>query len=68
MGRTTHRLRHAVSPDQIPRLRALGFRYSPSRDAYVLRVIGKRLGPVYQVRQAPQRWVEPRGRSAPGAG
>jgi hypothetical protein len=32
-------------------LKLLGFRYSTSRDAYVLRVIGNQHGPVYQVQQ-----------------
>ncbi len=31
-------------------LRACGFRYSGTRDAYVLRIVGRRLGPVFQER------------------
>jgi hypothetical protein len=30
-------------------LKLLGFRYSPGRDAYVLRVVGNRFGPVFKV-------------------
>jgi hypothetical protein len=33
----------------------LGFRYSDFRDAYVLRLIGERYGPVYQVDRARAR-------------
>ncbi len=31
----------------------LGFRYSIGRNAYVLRVIGNRVGPVYRERERP---------------
>jgi hypothetical protein len=40
------RRRRYVSPRMIRLLRILGFRYSFSRDAYVLRLVGARLGPV----------------------
>jgi hypothetical protein len=43
------RRRHNVSPDHIWLLKVLGFRYSSTRDAYVLRVVGRRFGPVYRV-------------------
>jgi hypothetical protein len=43
--RDTHRRRHYVSPFTLVLLRPV-LRYSPSRAAYVLRVIGGRVGPV----------------------
>jgi len=45
----TPRRRRAVSPKALALLRPL-FRYSPNRDAYVLRAIGKSLGPVLVAR------------------
>jgi hypothetical protein len=44
------RPRHGVSARRIQLLKMLGFRYSGSRDAYVLRLVGNRYGPVYQLR------------------
>ena len=49
MSRTTHRPRRPISVKRARLLPLLGFRYSTTRDAYVLRVIGNRIGPVYQV-------------------
>jgi hypothetical protein len=40
-------------------LKLVGFRYSTTRDAYVLRVVGRRFGPVYQVRTTRQQPGEP---------
>lgn len=49
MARETHRKRKAVSARRARLLGIVGFRYSISRDAYVLRGIGNRFGPVYQI-------------------
>jgi hypothetical protein len=35
------------------------FRYSPSRDAYVLRVVGNRIGPVLRARRATENLHTP---------
>jgi hypothetical protein len=43
--RTDPRPRHYVSPPTLVAMRPL-FRYSPGRDAYVLRLAGNRTGPV----------------------
>ena len=46
---TSHRQprsRRYVSPGTIRFVRFLGFRYSQSRDAYILRLVGGRFGPV----------------------
>ena len=48
------RPRRPVSRRRARWLRVLGFRYSDFRDAYVLRLIGERYGPVYQVQREPQ--------------
>jgi hypothetical protein len=53
MPRTTPRPRHPISEGRARLLPVIGFRYSASRDGYVLRAVGNRLGPVYQV--APDR-------------
>jgi hypothetical protein len=45
------RPRRGISSREARGLRLVGFRYSASRDAYVLRIVGNRFGPVYQVRQ-----------------
>jgi hypothetical protein len=45
------RPRRAISSRKARALRLLGFRYSASRDAYVLRIVGNRFGPVYKVRE-----------------
>jgi hypothetical protein len=52
MARTQPRPRHEVRPDRTWLLRLLGFRYSTTRDAWVLRVVGNRIGPVYRVTNA----------------
>jgi hypothetical protein len=49
MPRTQSRPRHQVSPVTIVLLSPL-FRHSTSRQAYVLRLIGNRWGPVLQRR------------------
>lgn len=49
--RTTPRQRHPVSPATVRLLSPL-FRYSIGRDAYVLRGIGNRRGPVLTVHRA----------------
>jgi hypothetical protein len=54
--RQVPRRRRAVSARRARRLRWLGFRYCPLRDAYVLRFVGELVGPVYQAdpeREAP---------------
>jgi hypothetical protein len=43
--RTTKRARREVPPSTIWAL-GVAFRYSPARDAYILRGIGERRGPV----------------------
>lgn len=48
--RSTPRTRRQVGPQTAKLLTPL-FRYSYGRDAYVLRGIGNRLGPVLQVRR-----------------
>ncbi len=50
MPRTEPRPRHEISPRLIPLLKVIGFRYSLGRDAYVLRIVGNRVGPVYRER------------------
>ena len=42
------RRRRPISARRARRLRWLGFRYCPLRDAYVLRLVGELAGPVYQ--------------------
>jgi len=49
MARRFQRERRHVSPRTITALRPL-FRYSTSRDAYVLRGVGRRVGPVLRAR------------------
>ncbi len=51
MARSTPRPRRRISSRRVWTLKLLGFRYSTSRDAYVLRGIGNQHGPVYQVQQ-----------------
>jgi hypothetical protein len=51
MPRSTPRPRRRISSRRVWTLKLLGFRYSTSRDAYVLRVIGNQHGPVYQVQR-----------------
>jgi hypothetical protein len=47
--RTTHRPRREVAPATLTLLTPL-FRYSSSRDAYVMRGVGNRMGPVLRPR------------------
>jgi hypothetical protein len=62
------RPRRTVSPRRLRMLRVVGFRYSASRDAYVLRLIGNRLGPVYKVAPGPDRAPDaPKPSSPPGS-
>ncbi len=49
MPRTHARPRRPVSPRQARMLSLVGFRYSAGRDAYVLRIVGGRFGPVFQI-------------------
>jgi hypothetical protein len=51
------RPRRAVGPATVSLLRPL-FRYSPTRDAYILRLIGKSVGPVL-VERVPLRTRPP---------
>lgn len=53
MARTHPRPRRMISSKSIWLLKMLGFRYSSSRDAYVLRMVGNQFGPVYKVRIEP---------------
>lgn len=59
MSRDHHRPRRPVSPRTVRLLKLIGFRYSTTRDAYVLRVVGRRFGPVYQIQAVPQQPDEP---------
>jgi hypothetical protein len=54
MPRTNHRNRRSISVRKARLLPLLGFRYSTTRDAYVLRVVGNHFGPVYQINAAPR--------------
>lgn len=56
--RTTHRPRREVSAATLTLLRPV-LRYSSSRDAYVLRGVGNRMGPVLRPRP-PARPVDQR--------
>ncbi len=51
--RTTPRPRHHVGPFLLTLLRPV-LRWSHSRDAYVLRAVGNRWGPVLRPRAAPE--------------
>lgn len=51
MAREKPRERKPVSAKRAALLPYLGFRYSISRDGYILRGIGNRVGPVYQVQR-----------------
>jgi hypothetical protein len=50
--RTVQRPRHYVSSRRLMLVRPF-LRYSPSRRAYVLRVVGGRLGPVLRIDRRP---------------
>ncbi len=50
-----HRKRHAVDEAALNALRPL-FRYSYSRDAYILRLVGARTGPVLTPKHAERRF------------
>lgn len=52
MARKTARPRRPISHRQAQLLKLVGFRYSASRDAYILRIAGSRVGPVFQIRQS----------------
>jgi hypothetical protein len=52
--RTTPRPRHEVSAAALKAVTP-AFRYSPSRDAYVLRFVGNRVGPVLRRRQTGEQ-------------
>lgn len=56
MSQTAQRERRAIRPEKVWLLKLCGFRYSYRRDAYVLRGIGRRLGPVFV---ADRRSVRP---------
>lgn len=49
MARQKPRRRRTISARRVRMLKLLGFRYSLGRDAYVLRVVGNRFGPVFKV-------------------
>ena len=53
MARQTPRTRKSVSATRVRVLSMFGFRYSAGRNAYVLRLVGNRVGPVYRVAAAP---------------
>jgi hypothetical protein len=68
MARHTPRARRLISPHRARLIRMTGgFRYSLGRDAYVLRFVGNRFGPVYKIESAgtaasaPQVTVEGSG-------
>lgn len=50
MSRVTRRVRRSIDSHNVRFLKLCGFRYSTSRDAYVLRFVGRHFGPVYEVR------------------
>ncbi|WP_426570940.1 hypothetical protein [Aquihabitans sp. McL0605] len=52
MARRSHRRRKVASPAQLRILRAAGWRFSPTRDAWVHRVLGGRIGPVFRDQDA----------------
>ena len=54
MPRSHHRPRRTVSVTTARLLSLIGFRYSATRDAYVLRFIGNQIGPVFQVDTHPE--------------
>ncbi len=58
MTRTTARQRRPVGPGTLLLIRPV-MRYSQTRDAYVLRVGGRRYGPVLVRRQEPATPVAP---------
>jgi hypothetical protein len=51
LTRETRRTRRPIAAQKLWILKVFGFRYSRSRDAYVLRVVGNRVGPVFRVGQ-----------------
>ena len=55
MARTAARPRRRVGGRTLTMARALGFRHDPSRDAYILRGVGDRFGPVLRDKAAPPR-------------
>jgi hypothetical protein len=59
MARHTPRTRRLVSPRRARLIRMTGgFRYSLGRDAYVLRFVGNRFGPVYKIESAHDTMAE----------
>jgi hypothetical protein len=66
--RTTQRQRRIVGRATLVMLKPF-FRHSPSREAYVLRVVGNRVGPVlmtkeaFDLRATYKRLADERGRS-----
>jgi hypothetical protein len=60
--RSAPRTRHAVAPATLTVLRPI-FRHSLSRDAYVLRGVGNRFGPVLQERDREDRMRQAGGGS-----
>jgi hypothetical protein len=58
MPRDQHRRRRPISVRRARLLTLAGFRYSTTRDAYVLRGIGNHVGPVYQIVTRPQPSTE----------
>ena len=55
MARAGARPRRLVGGRALTMARALGFRHDPSRDAYILRGVGDRFGPVLRDKSAPPR-------------
>lgn len=49
--RHSPRRRRRVRPVTLRAARVLGFRYDPARDAWVLRLVGNRFGPVLKSRE-----------------
>jgi hypothetical protein len=54
MARDTARPRRPIRAERIRLLKLLGFRYSVTRDAYIMRVLGTRFGPVFRVLRQPR--------------
>lgn len=46
------RRRHYIRPDKLAIARHAGFRYSWDRDAYILRLVGNRFGPVLKISES----------------
>jgi Putative peptidoglycan binding domain len=62
-SRVLPRRRRYISPHTLPIARLAGFRYCRQREAYVLRLVGDRFGPVLKTTPSDLRQPPPRHRS-----